>query len=155
AEPVANDLNDALERLASGLTPGASFPEEVRPRPTGPDPLRAGMPGPMEPVADRNWTVATSPVGPANDVLLMQRLIEASASKELLLQELASVIHENFPLEFVVVFRTDSSGKPEALVSKGIGFQDATLFCSTFDSSVHDVAENPTANGVIHLSSVA
>src|SRR5262249_13605208 len=144
AEPVAIDLDNALERLASGLTPGTNFPEEVRARATGPDPLRAHPTGSIGPVSDRNWTATSSPVGAANDVLLMQRLIEASASKELLMQELASVIHENFPLEFVVVFRADASAKPEALVSKGISLQEGTVFCSTFDSPLSEAAENPS-----------
>jgi len=154
AEPVATDLNYALERLASGLTP-LNIPEEARARALGPDPGRADSLGAVEPVSDRNWTAPASQIGPVNDVLLMQRLIEASASKELLLQELASVVHENFPLEFVVVFRADAGSKPEALVSKGISLQDATVFCSTFDSSAHEVVENSSPNGIIHLSSMS
>ena len=48
---------------------------------------------------------------PFNDVLLMQRLIEASASRELLVQELAAVIFENFSVEQVIICRIDETGK--------------------------------------------
>jgi DNA-binding NtrC family response regulator len=83
----------------------------------------------------------------------MQRLIEASASKELLLQELASIVHENFPVEFVVVARMDENGKPEALVSKGIGLEDANRACLALDPSMHMAGNGSGSASLIHLSS--
>ncbi|MBL8148583.1 MAG: tetratricopeptide repeat protein, partial [Blastocatellia bacterium] len=41
-----------------------------------------------------------------NDVLLMQRLIEAATSRDILLKELATIIYENFASERVVIFES-------------------------------------------------
>jgi len=60
-----------------------------------------------------------------NDVLLMQRLIEASASRELLEQELAAVIYENFPVENVVICALAEGGRSEVLATQGISRVDA------------------------------
>jgi hydrogenase-4 transcriptional activator len=76
-----------------------------------------------------------TPVQPS-DVLLMQRLIEASASHELLLQELASVIYENFPVEAVIVFRTEDNMRFDPLVVQGIVLEQAEIVCKEIDPSV-------------------
>lgn len=70
-------------------------------------------------------------VTPINDVLLMQRLIEASASRELLVQELAAVIFENFAVERVVICRIDESGRLEPLATQGIARHEADRLCET------------------------
>lgn len=77
-------------------------------------------------------------VTPFNDVLLMQRLIEASASRELLVQELAAVVFENFSVEQVVICRIDESGRLEPMAVQGISRIEADRLCSTFDVSMSE-----------------
>ncbi|MFL6278357.1 MAG: sigma 54-interacting transcriptional regulator [Blastocatellia bacterium] len=72
-------------------------------------------------------------VNPQNDVLLMQRLIEASASRELLVQELAAVIFENFSVERVVICRLDESGQLEPLATQGITRGEADRLCELLE----------------------
>ncbi|HEV8482255.1 MAG TPA: sigma 54-interacting transcriptional regulator [Blastocatellia bacterium] len=60
-----------------------------------------------------------------SDVLLMQRLIEASATRELLLQELAAVVYENFQTVAVVVFRLEGDDRVAVIVSQGISLIEA------------------------------
>ncbi|HXG90756.1 MAG TPA: sigma 54-interacting transcriptional regulator [Blastocatellia bacterium] len=77
-------------------------------------------------------------VTPPSDVLLMQRLIGASASRELLMQELASVIYENFPAAAVMVCRLEESGQLEPLAIQGIIRTEADNLCKTIDTSACD-----------------
>ena len=74
-------------------------------------------------------------VSAPNDVLLMQRLIEASASRELLVQELAAVIFENFSVAAVVICRVEDGGRAETLVAKGVSRSEAESLCGTIDTS--------------------
>ena len=75
-------------------------------------------------------------VAPANDVLLMQRLIEASASRELLLQELASVIYEYFPATSVVICREEEDRMLTVLVSKGLHPEGAMRVVASLNPSI-------------------
>ncbi len=68
-----------------------------------------------------------------NDVLLMQRLIEASASRDLLLQELASVIMESFPVSTVIVYLVDEDGRSEPVISEGISLIDLDTLSRTLN----------------------
>lgn len=68
-------------------------------------------------------------VQPPSDVLLMQRLIEASASRELLLQELASVIRENFSAQVVVICRFDEGRKAQVLICHGVSRYEGERLC--------------------------
>jgi DNA-binding NtrC family response regulator/tetratricopeptide (TPR) repeat protein len=77
-------------------------------------------------------------VTPASDVLLMQRLIEASASRELLVQELAAVIHENFSVERVIICRFEENGKVETLATQGVTRAEADRFCVGLDFSIEE-----------------
>src|SRR5262249_56922089 len=77
-------------------------------------------------------------VSPLNDVLLMQRLIEASATRELLVQELAAVIYENFSVEGVIVCKLDGSDKPELLAMQGLERTEAARACSNLDASFQE-----------------
>lgn len=70
-----------------------------------------------------------------NDVLLMQRLIDASASRELLLQELAAVIFENLTVGAVVIFRVEDHGNAEPLVTQGVTRGEAEQLSATLDTS--------------------
>jgi hydrogenase-4 transcriptional activator len=75
-------------------------------------------------------------VTPANDVLLMQRLIDASKSRELLVQELAAVIHEDFSVAHVIICRVEESGRIEPLAMKGIARDEADKLCRTLNVSL-------------------
>ncbi len=72
---------------------------------------------------------------PPNDVLLMQRLIEASASRELLVQELAAVIYENLTVGAVVICRVESTGRAEPLAALGVSRMEAEKLSATLDVS--------------------
>jgi hydrogenase-4 transcriptional activator len=87
-------------------------------------------------------------VSPVNDVLLMQRLIEASAKRELLVQELAAVIFENFSVECVIICRIDETGELEPLATQGIARGDADRVCDTLDLGAGDAVARQ-AQGVL------
>ena len=72
-------------------------------------------------------------VSPPIDVLLMQRLIEASSSKELLVQELAAVICENFEVDGVLIQRLNEERKRQLLVARAIGRAEAEFLASSLD----------------------
>ena len=72
---------------------------------------------------------------PLNDVLLMQRLIEASASRDLLVQELAAVIYENLTVGGVVICRVEANGRAEPLAVQGLGRDEAEVMCAKLDVS--------------------
>jgi hydrogenase-4 transcriptional activator len=74
--------------------------------------------------------------GPTNDVLLMQRLIEASASRELLLQELASVIYQSFAVDIVMVCQQGESGQAEPIASEGLTITEAANLCAELDTAL-------------------
>jgi hydrogenase-4 transcriptional activator len=75
---------------------------------------------------------------PPNDVLLMQRLIEASASRELLVQELAAVIYENLTVAAVVICRVDNSGRAESLAAQGVSRNEADKLCAGLNTSTEE-----------------
>ncbi|HSE37133.1 MAG TPA: sigma 54-interacting transcriptional regulator [Blastocatellia bacterium] len=83
---------------------------------------------------------------PPNDVLLMQRLIEASASRELLEQELAAVIYENLSVGAVVICRVENTGRVEPLAALGMNRGEAEKLCATLDAS-HEESISPAADG--------
>ncbi|HEX9136844.1 MAG TPA: sigma 54-interacting transcriptional regulator, partial [Nitrospirota bacterium] len=90
-------------------------------------------------------------VSPLNDVLLMQRLIEASASRELLVQELAAVIYENFPVGAVVICRVDEDRRPEPLAMQGVSRKEAEAVCATLDASTRDSVVRSTDGYLVRL----
>ncbi len=59
------------------------------------------------------------------DVLLMQRLIEAANSRDLLLKELATVIYENFVLARLIIYDANIYGQLEAIVIIGCSQKEA------------------------------
>ncbi len=77
-------------------------------------------------------------VSPPNDVLLMQRLIEASASRELLEQELAAVIYENLNVGAVVICRVQNTGAVEPLAALGMSRTESEKLCATLDASTEE-----------------
>lgn len=76
---------------------------------------------------------STVRVTPPSDVLLMQRLIEASASSELLVRELSAILYDNFPVSKVMICRKDNSGRIEPLATQGINRDDSVRFISTLE----------------------
>lgn len=91
-------------------------------------------------------------ISPPNDVLLMQRLIEASASRELLVQELAAVIHENFVVSAVVIFRVEDNRRAEPIAMQGVGRKEADALCATLDMSTDENVSRITDGYLIRLS---
>jgi hydrogenase-4 transcriptional activator len=85
---------------------------------------------------------------PPNDVLLMQRLIEASASRELLVQELAAVIYENLTVGAVIICRVDSTGRAEPIAAQGVSRTEAEKLCATLDNSTEE-SINRLADGYL------
>lgn len=88
---------------------------------------------------------------PTNDVLLMQRLIEASASRELLVQELAAVIYENLSVGAVVICRVENTGRAELLAAQGLSRREAELLSSTLDPSVDETIRRLSDGYLIRL----
>ncbi len=97
-------------------------------------------------VAQAEQSAQVLKVNPQNDVLLMQRLIEASASRELLLRELAAVVCENFPVEQVAICRVEDTGRAEPLVVQGINRIEAERLCARNEFSVTE-SVSPAAEG--------
>jgi DNA-binding NtrC family response regulator/tetratricopeptide (TPR) repeat protein len=79
---------------------------------------KSGLTGPAP-----NLPVRTASSNPA---LLMQRLIEASGSRDLLLDELTSVVFENFPVRAVAIL-SGADGASRVLASRGIDARDSEL----------------------------
>jgi hydrogenase-4 transcriptional activator len=71
-----------------------------------------------------------------NEALLMQRLIEASNSRELLIEELAAVIFENFKVSAVAICKVQEDGQLHPLVSQGMNLSEAKSWCSGFTRAV-------------------
>lgn len=102
-----------------------------------------------------------------NAVLLMQRLIEASASRDLLLQELASVIYESFAVDIVMACQQTESGHVEPIAAQGISVPEAANLCAELDPAFlehggvrqgaylahldHDRENSPAYGGQCHL----
>ncbi|MCS6884146.1 MAG: sigma 54-interacting transcriptional regulator [Acidobacteriota bacterium] len=76
-----------------------------------------------------------------NDVLLMQRLIEAATSREILLKELATIIYESFSSAAVVVFESVDSTLPRPVVTLGKDDAQAEALAKEM-SSLTSVAVN-------------
>jgi DNA-binding NtrC family response regulator/tetratricopeptide (TPR) repeat protein len=72
-------------------------------------------------------------VTPTSDVLLMQRLIEASASSELLVRELTAVIKENFPVSCVIVCRIEADDNLELFALQGVSKSEAERIVDSID----------------------
>jgi transcriptional regulator with GAF, ATPase, and Fis domain/tetratricopeptide (TPR) repeat protein len=90
-------------------------------------------------------------VSPPSDVLLMQRLIEASSSKELLVQELATVIRENFAVDGIMIQRVDDDCRRQLLAALGIGRLEAEIIA---DSIEDDPTENIHRNGDAYIARI-
>ncbi|PYT04490.1 MAG: hypothetical protein DMF60_15185 [Acidobacteria bacterium] len=90
-------------------------------------------------------------VSPPNDVLLMQRLIEASASRELLVQELAAVIYENLAVGAVVICRVLPNGKEEPLALQGLNRNEAEEMCAKLRTSNEESVSRSDQGYLIRL----
>jgi|GEM_PF-101045 len=89
---------------------------------------------------------------PAPDILLFQRLIDASSSRELVLQELVAILYENFPVTRVIAFQEadDREGALEPVVAQGCTLSEATQFIREIASAI---AQNRSslANALLYL----
>ena len=94
----------------------------------------------------QTWRAST-----ANDVLLMQRLIDASASRELLVQELAAVIYENLSVGAVVIGRLEDAGRAEPLAVQGLSRNEAESLCATLDASTDETISRVADGYLIKL----
>jgi transcriptional regulator with GAF, ATPase, and Fis domain/tetratricopeptide (TPR) repeat protein/transposase len=72
-------------------------------------------------------------VTPTSDVLLMQRLIEASASSELLVRELTAVISDNFPVNSVIICRIEADEHLEPFAMQGLNKAAAEKIIDSID----------------------
>ncbi|HLG13778.1 MAG TPA: sigma 54-interacting transcriptional regulator [Blastocatellia bacterium] len=75
-------------------------------------------------------------VTPPSDVLLMQRLIEATASRDLLLQEFANVVFENFTVTGLALRRADDGDNSEPLIHIGLSREEASRISRGTDVSI-------------------
>jgi hydrogenase-4 transcriptional activator len=100
----------------------ASAPGEEPPQQPGAG-FRAGSRPGSEPARD--------------DVALMQRLIEASASRDVLIRELASIVYERFSAEVVMVCRATESGEAEPVAIEGITVSEADRLCHSLERPPH------------------
>ncbi|HKV40616.1 MAG TPA: sigma-54 dependent transcriptional regulator, partial [Blastocatellia bacterium] len=136
------------QRALADLAPLAMQPSpEIGPRAIQERALRSRLPKILEQPPQTEVMPSLS-----SDVLLMQRLIEASDSRELLLQEMASVVYENFPADIVVVGGTDDSGAPEPVVAQGMSLPDAFVFCRDLNASSVESGKHQNGITVVHLA---
>ncbi|MFP5260324.1 MAG: sigma 54-interacting transcriptional regulator [Blastocatellia bacterium] len=91
-------------------------------------------------------------VAPPNDVLLMQRLIEASKSRELLVQELAAVIYENFSVGCVIICRVEDSGRVEPMAAQGLSRNEADRLCVSLSVSTPESVTRADDGYVMRIS---
>jgi hydrogenase-4 transcriptional activator len=72
-------------------------------------------------------------VTPASDVLLMQRLIEASASSELLIRELMAVIFDNFSVSGMIICKIEEGEQLEPFAMQGISKVESEQIVNSID----------------------
>jgi DNA-binding NtrC family response regulator/tetratricopeptide (TPR) repeat protein/transposase len=84
------------------------------------------------------------------DVLLMQRLIEAANSRDLLLKELATVIYENFSLQKLVIFDASTHGQLEPIVVIGCLQKEALEFIPEINHNI-DFGKTILGNSYTYL----
>lgn len=84
------------------------------------------------------------------DVLLMQRIIEAATSRDLLLKELGTIIYENFPLERLFIFGNINSNEIEPLVVLG-GRQADALEVAPQVAQAISFGKNSLENATLQL----
>ncbi len=100
-----------------------------------------------------------------SDMLLMQRLLEASTSRDLLAQELAAIVYDNWPTSAVMVYRADDNGRVSLLAHQGLTRTEAENLCrhigaSTFeertrlaDATIFDLSDGRSASVSLFLQS--
>ncbi|HEY6328385.1 MAG TPA: sigma 54-interacting transcriptional regulator [Blastocatellia bacterium] len=86
--------------------------------------------------------------------LVMQRLIEASTSRDVLLQELAAVICETFAADIAMVCHEGESGRFEPVASEGLTITEASNLCAELDPSFLDYGSCRQGACIIQLRSL-
>lgn len=82
------------------------------------------------------------------DVLLMQRLIEAANSRDLLLKELATIVYENFSLQRLVIFDASSHNQLDPIVMIGCQHKEALGLVPEIS---HNIDFGKTTLGISHI----
>jgi DNA-binding NtrC family response regulator/tetratricopeptide (TPR) repeat protein/transposase len=90
-------------------------------------------------------------VNPPSDVMLMQRLIEASKSRDLLVKELAAVIIDNFPAEQVLICRGDEGGRVQVLAAQGLDRHEADKLCEKICNAPPDKIASADSSYLVRL----
>jgi DNA-binding NtrC family response regulator/tetratricopeptide (TPR) repeat protein len=117
ATQAAAHLEQATELFARlGAAPDLARADELRRHPDRAAPARTTAAAAAP---------AAAPEHKVSDVLLMQRLIEASASRELLLQELISIIEENFEPGRVLLLGQEHAGEARPELTHGYAEAEA------------------------------
>jgi transcriptional regulator with PAS, ATPase and Fis domain len=75
---------------------------------------------------------------PATAQLLTLRLAEAVASRELLLRELAAVLHQETRASLVVAFEADEEGRPKVVIAHGCEPAEAARLAEEFEAAATD-----------------
>ncbi|MEW6736282.1 MAG: sigma 54-interacting transcriptional regulator, partial [Acidobacteriota bacterium] len=86
----------------------------------------------------------------SKDVLLMQRLIEAATSRDLLLKELATVIYENFAIQKLVIFDTNNRNMLQPFVALGCNHTEAVALASQVSANTN-FGKTAIGNSSIYL----
>jgi DNA-binding NtrC family response regulator/tetratricopeptide (TPR) repeat protein/transposase-like protein len=90
-------------------------------------------------------------VTPASDVLLMQRLIEASASSELLIRELTAIIFDNFPVSGVLVCKLEENERPEPIAILGIDKNEVEKISESLDLNNPETERDHGSENIIKI----
>jgi DNA-binding NtrC family response regulator/tetratricopeptide (TPR) repeat protein len=85
---------------------------------------------------------------PATAQLLTLRLAEAVASRELLLRELAAVLHQETRANLVVAFEADEEGRPKVVIAHGCEPAEAARLAEEFEAVATDEEREAMAAGI-------
>ncbi len=83
----------------------------------------------------------------ASDVLLMQRLLDASASRELLLQELVSIVEENFSPGRVLLLEREGTADATVTLARGCDAEAAATLAREINWAI--AADGRMASGAV------
>lgn len=99
----------------------------------------------------RSVEVLAPNIGSPSDILLMQRLIEASAARDLLVREIAVIIRENFAASSVMVFQVDVDGVFQILSNEGVALDECYHILQDIRISLDDAVTRVIGGQVLRL----
>jgi hydrogenase-4 transcriptional activator len=94
---------------------------------------------------------APQPVSARPHAEALARLVGATASRELLLHELAKVLHQNFEVPGVAVFERDQAGAPKLLAFEGCQLSRAVRLVEATGHSGHLLTLKPGKEAQIYV----